>query len=61
MGSSYIKKVSKIILKSPGDGSSFRMVTRKLAEEVLLHRQSFVYIDELMLWYTDNIGFVIVS
>ena len=61
LGSSYIKKVSKIVLKSPGDGSSFRLITRKLAIEILQHSQSFVFIDELLLWYTDSIGFVVVE
>ncbi len=57
-GSTYIKKTSKLLLKSPGKGSSFRLLNRKLADEILMHGQSFVYIDELLLWYTDNIAFV---
>jgi len=61
LGSSYVKKVSKIVLKSPGNGSSFRLITRKLAIEILQHSQSFVFIDELLLWYTDSIGFVVVE
>jgi heme/copper-type cytochrome/quinol oxidase subunit 4 len=45
-------------LKAPGEGSSFRLFSRQLAEQLLKHSQEFVYIDELLLWYTDNIGFV---
>ncbi len=58
IGSWYIKKSSKHLLKSPGEGSSFRLISRQLAEKLLKHAQEFVYIDELLLWYTDDIAFV---
>lgn len=58
IGSSSLKKVSTLLLKSPGKGSSFRLITKALAEKILQHGQSFVYVDELLLWYTDNIIFV---
>lgn len=58
LGSTYIKKVSKFFMGSPGEGSSFRMFKRSLATKIIEHSQSFVYIDELLLWYTDNISFV---
>ena len=58
IGSSLIKKMSKLFLNSPGKGSSFRLFTKSIAEKILEHSQSFIYIDELLLWYTDNISFV---
>lgn len=58
IGSWYIKKTGKIINKAPGEGSSFRILSRKLAEQILKHSQEFVYIDELLLWYTNNIAFI---
>ncbi|MFH0866457.1 MAG: glycosyltransferase family 2 protein [Bacteroidota bacterium] len=58
MGSWYIKKTGKIINKAPGEGSSFRVLSKKLAEQILKHSQEFVYIDELLLWYTNNISFI---
>lgn len=58
LGSTYIKKVSKFFMDSPGEGSSFRLFKRSLATKIIEHSQSFVYIDELLLWYTDNISFV---
>jgi len=57
-GSYFIKNSSRILLKSPGEGSSFRLITAKLAANILKHQQHFVYIDELLLWYTSNIRFV---
>lgn len=58
IGSWYIKKTGKIINKAPGEGSSFRVLSKKLAEQILKHSQEFVYIDELLLWYTNNITFI---
>lgn len=58
VGSSYMKKAGKIISNAPGKGSSFRLITKDLIEKILAHHQNFVYIDELLLWYTDFIEFV---
>lgn len=58
LGSNFIKKTSKLFKKAPGEGSSFRLLTRQLVNNVLKHSQEFVYIDELLLWYTGKIGFV---
>jgi polyisoprenyl-phosphate glycosyltransferase len=57
MGSSVIKIVSKKLNKAPGEGSSFKLITSELVDKILTHYQHFVYIDELLLWYTDNIEF----
>ena len=61
VGSGLIKKMAKLFLNSPGNGSSFRLFTKSIAEKILEHSQSFIYIDELLLWYTDNISFVMVE
>jgi len=60
-GSAYMKKAGAIVSKTPGKGSSFRLITTELAEKILTHHQNFVYIDELLVWYTDDISFVKVS
>ena len=57
IGSYLIKKSSRILLNSPGEGSSFRLITAGLAANILKHQQHFMYIDELFLWYTSNISF----
>jgi len=60
-GSFFIKKSSRLLLQSPGQGSSFRLFTSELAKNILKHNQHFMYIDELLLWYTGNIAFVLVD
>ena len=58
LGSKFLKKSSKKLFKAPGEGSSFRLIKKELAKKILHHLQNFVFIDELLLWYTDNIDFV---
>ncbi|MBK7214382.1 MAG: glycosyltransferase family 2 protein [Bacteroidales bacterium] len=58
VGSYFIKKSSRLLLQSPGEGSSFRLLSSELAKNLLKHNQHFLYIDELLLWYTGNIAFV---
>lgn len=60
MGSKILKK-SASWYGRPGEGSSFRLITREVIEKLLVHHQNFVFIDELLLWYTDNIEFVFVA
>ncbi len=61
LGSKFLKRSSKQLFKAPGEGSSFRMIRKDLAKNILHHIQNFVFIDELLLWYTDNIDFVEVN
>lgn len=60
-GSSMLKKTGKLLKKSHGEGSSFRLFTKELSEKILTHSQNFVFIDELLLWYTDDISFCAVE
>jgi polyisoprenyl-phosphate glycosyltransferase len=66
---SYIRNKGSQIMKdgskkqddqAPGKGSSFKMITKDIAESVLKHGQSFIYIDEILLWYTRHFDFVMV-
>jgi polyisoprenyl-phosphate glycosyltransferase len=58
MGSWFIKKYSKVFKNGQGQGSSFKIFSSEISKQLLNHSQEFVYIDELLLWYTDNIGYV---
>lgn len=52
------KSLSKIEGKNRGKGSSFRLIDGELARSMATNHKSYVFIDELILWYTDEIGFV---
>ncbi len=58
MGSRSIKSTSKLFLKGTGKGSSFRLIKKKIIEKLLEHNLHFVFIDELLLWYTSDFSFV---
>jgi glycosyltransferase involved in cell wall biosynthesis len=55
------KFTTKHTSSSTGEGSSFRMIKQDLAKKLVTHKQSFVFIDELISWYTGNIQFTYVE
>ncbi len=52
------KTATKIFSKSTGEGSSFRLLEKGLVKKLITHNQYFVFIDELISWYSSNIEFV---
>ncbi len=58
IGSWIIKKCSKFFSGSHGEGSSFRLFTREVADQIISQTQSLIFIDELLLWYASDIQFV---
>jgi len=58
MMSKGVKKSSKIFMKGTGKGSSFRIIDYKIVKKLLDHNISFVFIDEVLQWYTSSISFV---
>ncbi|NQT76938.1 MAG: glycosyltransferase family 2 protein [Bacteroidetes bacterium] len=58
MGSRSMKRTSKLFLKGSGKGSSFRLIKKKIIDKLLEHNIHFVFIDELLLWYTGDFSFV---
>lgn len=59
--SKTVKTSSKLFHNGAGNGSSFRLIDRFLVEKILAHQVSFIFIDEIIHWYTDKISFVIVE
>ena len=51
------KKISQIENKKAGEGSAFRIFNKSLQENLLQHDGPLFFLDEIALWYTDNIGF----
>ncbi|OGT41730.1 MAG: hypothetical protein A3F13_08770 [Gammaproteobacteria bacterium RIFCSPHIGHO2_12_FULL_40_19] len=52
------KYSSRKIDRSLGEGSSFRIIKREIIEKVTAHTQHFIFIDEILGWYTHIIGIV---
>ena len=57
LGTKYVRKSSGRVLGRSNPETSFRLIEREIIQKVLDHHQHFVYIDELLNWYTDNIAF----
>jgi polyisoprenyl-phosphate glycosyltransferase len=60
IGSESFKKSASIIGSSK-EGSSFRLISRNIIEKIIIHHQNFVFIDEILHWYTEYIGLAIVE
>lgn len=58
MGSRSIKKTSKLLLKGTGKGSSFRLIKKEIVDKLLDHNIHFVFIDQLLLWHTNDFAFI---
>lgn len=52
------KTLSKVEGKNRGKGSSFRLIDGNLARTIARNHKSYVFIDELILWYTVEVGFI---
>ncbi len=61
ISSASFNQTSRIFMKGPGKGSSFRLMTRDLVDNILNHFQSFVFLDEIINWYTSDISYVLVK
>ncbi|MCX6235542.1 MAG: glycosyltransferase family 2 protein [Bacteroidetes bacterium] len=59
--STSFNRSSRAFVKGHGKGSSFRLITRELADSLLNHHQNFLFLDELFLWYARDISFVSVK
>ncbi len=59
--SKSVKKSSKIFMKGTGKGSSFRIINHNIVKRLLEHNITFIFIDELLQWYTSKISFVVVE
>jgi len=58
IGSRSAKATSKMLLEGTGKGSSLRMIKKEIVEKLLEHTIHFVFIDQLLLWHTNDISFV---
>jgi undecaprenyl-phosphate 4-deoxy-4-formamido-L-arabinose transferase len=57
-GSNILKKSAKRKHDlATGQGSSFKLIKAELIKKILHHSQNFVYVDEILLWYTKYISF----
>jgi polyisoprenyl-phosphate glycosyltransferase len=59
IGSWYMKHSSRYSRKVIA-GASFRMIKSEIVKHMIDSNHDFVYIDEILSWYTENVAFVAV-
>lgn len=52
------KASTKLSTKEATQGSSFRLLKKDLVRKIITHNQQFVFIDEIVTWYTSKIEYV---
>jgi len=60
-GSRLVRKTAERFLDRPEQVSSFRLVSRNIVEKIMRHNRNFIFVDELLWWYTDEIDFAYVE
>ena len=61
-GSYFVRKSSIKAANTIGAGSSFRLIKREIISKIREnHQQNFLFIDEIIQWYTSNISTVTVN
>lgn len=59
--SKLFKMTTRYTSSAIGEGSPFRILKKNLVKKIITHNQQFVFVDELISWYTSNFAFVIVN
>ncbi len=54
--SQLAKYVARTFVKSFGEGSAFRVIKKELADKLKNHNEPYIFIDEVLYWYTNNFG-----
>lgn len=54
--SSAWSSIAKASKKGVGNASSYRIMKKELADCIINHKEPFIYIESIVLWYTQNIG-----
>ncbi len=62
-GSYFVRKSSKYFANNPnGEGSSFRLIDGEIINQIKLHHaNNYIFIDEIIHWYTSDIALVDVT
>ncbi|OWY22116.1 glycosyltransferase [Sphingobacteriales bacterium UPWRP_1] len=55
LGSAIVRKTFKLGAGTRNEGSSFRLIDHDIIAKIVMHTQNFIYIDEILQWYTNQI------
>ena len=60
-GSKLVRKTASRFLDRPEMTTSFKIIKSEVVKKILVHKSNFIFVDELLWWYTDSISFVMVE
>ncbi len=60
MGSRFIAYLLKKSARYQGGGSSFKLISKPLADKIAQARFEYIFLDELIAWHTNNIAYATV-
>ena len=58
LGSSLFHRLLKNYASFDGKGTSFRLITKEVIEKISSIRLEYVYIDEILHWFSDKISYI---
>ena len=61
IGHHLIERIFKEFANTSGKGSSFKLIDFSIVEKIRIQNQQFIYIDEILSWFTNNIDYVTVK
>lgn len=61
LGSKLFRRWAGKYFGRPSQGSAFRLINRELTDKVLQHNLNFMFLDELLYWYTEDPAYTTVD
>ncbi len=61
LGSKVFKRVFRYLVNGIQDGSSFRLISRRLADEIVGFDHHHIFLDQILSWYTQDVAFTAVD
>jgi len=59
MGTRLMQQNNKVIAHTDVKGSSFRLISREIVDKIVgNHRNNFLFLDEVLIWYTTRFAYV---
>jgi undecaprenyl-phosphate 4-deoxy-4-formamido-L-arabinose transferase len=59
LSSKIVRRTIARFIDRPSATTSFRIVKSEIVKKILPHKSNFIFIDELIWWYTDSVSYVV--
>ncbi|NOY50510.1 MAG: glycosyltransferase family 2 protein [Chlorobi bacterium] len=59
LSSKIVRRTIARFIDRPSATTSFRIIKGEIVKKILPHKSNFIFIDELIWWYTDSVSYVV--